>query len=238
MEERLAKECREARRARVARFRRVQFSSTKIEQGGMLDGMRERGAHFGRDRTQDCAGSRPRSGRPLETDFPMRRVLWAGLLALPIMLATAEPAKAQYCSSCAPGGGGGGGGLGRANSWYGSQGPFGCGGFCFKFFGTWLQDGPLVNYGPYEGYYPFQPYGPWTSDLRYTGPTSRNQFTGGCGACGRSGCGGGCGVGGLGGHLGGHLRGLFNKKECGDYALATFGNVFHRTHPCNGRCGN
>lgn len=155
----------------------------------------------------------------------MRRVFWAGLLALPILLATAEPAKAQYCSSCAPNA------YGRANGWYGSQGPFGCGGFCFKFFGTWLQDGPLVNYGPYEGYYPFEPYGPWTSNLRYTGPTSRNPYTGGCGWCGKGGCGGACG-------LGGRLGGLFNTRECGDYALATFGNVFRRTHPCNGGCGN
>jgi hypothetical protein len=150
-------------------------------------------------------------------------MLWAGLLALPILLAAAEPAKAQQCASCASGPS-----LGRALGWYNDpfHGPFGCNGFCLKLFGTWMQDGPLVNYGPYEGYYPFEPYGPWTSDLRYTGPTSRNPYTGGCGWCGKGGCNGGCG------------GGLFHKKACGDYALATFGNVFHRTHPCNGGCGH
>jgi hypothetical protein len=146
----------------------------------------------------------------------MRRMLWAGLLALPVMLATGGSAQAQGCSSCGPGGGG------RMDGWFGSpfRGPFGCNGFCLKFFGTWLQDGPLVNYGPYQGYYPFEPYGPWTSDLRYTGPTSRVQSNPACGL-------GGCG------RLGG---GLF-RRECGEYSLATFRNVFRRTHPCSsGNC--
>jgi hypothetical protein len=150
----------------------------------------------------------------------MRRMLWAGLLALPVMLASAELANAQHCATCALGGGGG-----RPSGWYGNQGPFGCGGFCLKFFGTWLQDGPLVNYGPYQGYYPFEPYGPWTSDLRYTGPTTRWPV-GGCNHCGLLNCRGGCG------------GGLFHKKECGDYALATFRNVFKRCNPCStGGCG-
>lgn len=137
----------------------------------------------------------------------MRRMLWAGLLALPLLLAAAEPAKAQTCASCANRG------LVHPLGWYNEpfHGPFGCNGFCFKFFGTWLQDGPLVNYGPYEGYYPFEPYGPWTSDLRYTGPTSRNPYTGG--------------------------GGLFHRQAFGDYALSTFRNVFRRTHPCSGGCG-
>lgn len=151
----------------------------------------------------------------------MRRMLWAGLLALPLWLAAAEPAKAQSCSSCGPFAG-----SARPSGWFGSpfRGPFGCNGFCLSMFGTWLQDGPLVNYGPYEGYYPFEPYGPWTSDLRYTGPTSRTQASASCGH-------GGCGGGGL---LHG---GLFHKKACGDYALATFRNVFHRVKPCCGGCG-
>jgi hypothetical protein len=164
----------------------------------------------------------------LETDFPMRRMLWAGLLALPVVLAWAEPAQAQGCASCGPFA------TGRPAAWAGSpfRGPFGSNGFCLSLFGTWLQDGPLVNYGPYEGYYPFAPYGPWTSDLRYTGPTTRWP-AGGCGHCGLLGCRGGCG------HLGANLGGLFHKRECGDYALATFANVFKRCHPCgSGGCGH
>jgi hypothetical protein len=157
----------------------------------------------------------------------MRRMLWAGLLALPVLLASAGGASAQGCSSCGPFAGGG-----RANGWYGSQGPYGCGGMCLKLFGTWMQNGPLVNYGPYEGYYPFAPYGPWTSDLRYTGPNQRYPSGGGCNSCGLLNCRGGCG--GL-----AHFGGLLHKKECGDYALATFRNVFHRCHPCGkGNCGN
>jgi len=151
-------------------------------------------------------------------------MLWAGLLALPMLLAAADTAKAQYCSSCAPGTGGG-----RVNGWYGPQGPFGCNGFCLRFFGTWMQEGPLVNYGPYEGYYPFAPYGPWTADGRYTGPRSRGGDGAACGLCGKHGCGGACG--------GGHLGGLFHKNGCGDYAMSTFRNVFFRVHAgCKG-CG-
>jgi hypothetical protein len=148
-------------------------------------------------------------------------MLWAGLLALPVMLAAAEPAKAQFCASCSPLAGGG-----PAYGWFGSGGPFGSNSFCFRFFGTWLQDGPLVNYGPYEGYYPFQPYGPWTSDLRYTGPTTRWPV-GGCNHCGLLNCRGGC------------RGGLFHQRECGAYALATFRNVFQRCNPCTtGGCGH
>ena len=161
----------------------------------------------------------------------MRRMLWAGLLALPMLLAAADTAQAQGCSTCSPLA------AGRPSGWYGSQGPFGCGSFCLRFFGTWLQDSPLVNYGPYEGYYPFAPYGPWTSDLRYTGPTSRWPYSGACGLCGTNGCGGGCG--GLGDRFGGNrFGGLFNRNACGDYALATFRNVGRRCNPCGKGCGN
>lgn len=154
----------------------------------------------------------------------MRRMLWAGLLALPVLLACADVAKAQGCSSCGPFVGGGRPG--------GPQ-PFGCNGFCLRLFGATLQDGPLVNYGPYEGYYPFAPYGPWTSDLRYTGPRTRSPADGSCGRCGLLGCKGGCG-----GHsLGGRLGGLFHRDQCGAYALATFRNVFQRCNPCGKGCG-
>ena len=99
----------------------------------------------------------------------------------------------------------------------GGGSPFSCGGACMRLFGTWHQDGPLVNYGPYSGYYPFEPYGPWTADLRYTGPRTRMNSGGGCSTCGgllhR---GGGC-------------------STCGHYAFSTFRNVFSRLHPF-GRC--
>ena len=77
----------------------------------------------------------------------MRKLVVAGLLALPLLLATDRPAAAQApCPN------------------------FGCGGFCMNIFGRIHQNGPLFNYGPYSGYYPFEPYGPWTADLRYNPP--------------------------------------------------------------------
>jgi hypothetical protein len=146
----------------------------------------------------------------------MRRMLWAGLLALPIMLATADAANAQGCSSCGPLAG-----VGRPNGWTGTPGPFGSAGFCMKFFGTWHQNGPLVNYGPYEGYYPFTPYGPWTSDLRYTGPSHR--FPTGTGYSEP---------------IGNRLLGLVNQRpRFGEYAMNTFRNVFARVQPCSKGCG-
>ena len=158
----------------------------------------------------------------------MRRMLWAGLLALPVLLACADVAKAQGCASCGPFVG-----SSRPSGWSVGGGPFGGGGFCLRLFGSTLQDGPLVNYGPYEGYYPFAPYGPWTSDLRYTGPRSRWPADGACNGCGLRGCGGGCG--GL--NLGGRLGGLFSQKDRGEYAIATFRNVFQRCNPCGKGCG-
>ena len=95
-----------------------------------------------------------------------------------------------------------------------NQGPFGCGGFCFKFLGGLHQHGPLFNYGPYEGYYPFAPYGPWTSDLQYTGPGLNGATCGplGCGhgrGCGAAGCGvGGRGCGAAGCSAGGFSTGF------------------------------
>jgi hypothetical protein len=148
-------------------------------------------------------------------------MLWAGLLALPVLLACADVAKAQGCASCGPVVG-----PGRP----GGPQPFGCNGFCLRLFGATLQDGPLVNYGPYEGYYPFAPYGPWTSDLRYTGPTSRWPADGACN-------GGRCGSAWGGQSIGSRLGGLFSQQERGDYALATFRNVFQRCTPCGKGCG-
>lgn len=97
------------------------------------------------------------------------------------------------------------------------QGPFGCGTFCVCKFGKMHFHGPLYNYGPYAGYYPFEPYGPWTSDLRYN-PGCNN---------------GNCGIN----------RGLFQRNDCNTcggwnkYALTTWKNIFHRTHPCGEKSG-
>jgi hypothetical protein len=150
----------------------------------------------------------------------MRRMLWVALLAAPAALASAAPVQAQGCAS---------GGCGGPAAFGGRPGfqvpPFGCPfGFCFKLFPGLHQNGPLVNYGPYEGYYPFQPYGPWTSDLRYTGPTgpARENSVGTGWAPG--------------------LSGLFNRgyvrrgvdgcgSGCGQYALSTLRNVAARLNP-------
>ncbi len=148
----------------------------------------------------------------------MRRMLWAGLLAFPLLLAMASPAQAQGCASGSCGFGGGGPAWGWGT---GGGSPFGCGVFCMKIFGAFHQDGPLFNYGPYEGYYPFAPYGPWNSQLQYTGPTSLR----GNAAYGwnRPGC-------------GGRLGGLFHRSGCsscgsGGHVLGFFNNVVGRIHP-------
>ena len=171
----------------------------------------------------------------------MRRMLWVALLAAPIALATAGPVRAQGCATggCGYGGvGGGGAPLGRMGV---GVPPFGCPfGFCMKLFPGIHQHGPLVNYGPYQGYYPFEPYGPWTSDLRYTGPTGPMDVGTGYGWAPR-------------------LQGLFNNgyvrrggggcSTCGGspaygrYALTTLRNVAARLNPfhrfgCGTGCGN
>jgi len=190
----------------------------------------------------------------------MRRMLWAVLLAAPMVLASAEPARAQGCAS----GNCGGAGWGRGPSGPGfGVPPFGCPfGFCFRLFPGLHQHGPLVNYGPYEGYYPFEPYGPWTSDLRYNGPTGpaggglgvntgwapwvqglRGRFARGGGAAG-----GGYALTTL-RNVGARLNPFHREGGCGDscggghYALATFRNVGARMHPfhrfgCGTGCGN
>jgi hypothetical protein len=156
----------------------------------------------------------------------MRRMLWAALLALPICLLSTSDATAQCASGNCPPGFGGSGGFGssfRSN-------PFSCGALCFRMFGGLHQEGPLFNYGPYSGYYPFEPYGPWTSDLRYNGPSNN------CAQCGLFGR-GGCGLHGF----GGRFTGLFNRGDsCGGrrgYAISTFRNIFTRLHPFQ-RCGS
>jgi hypothetical protein len=156
----------------------------------------------------------------------MRRILIVALAALAMGLGTSQ-ATAQSCAGGNCGFGSGGPIAGWNNGFFGIS-PFGCGFFCMKLFGATHQDGPLFNYGPYYGYYPFEPYGPWTSDLRYTGPTAPFNPAG-CGwNFGRH---GGCGLG-----LGG---GLFNRERgcntCGGYALSTFRNVFTRLHPFSWR---
>jgi hypothetical protein len=187
----------------------------------------------------------------------MRRMLLAGMLALPFLLATASQALAQGAGCNTPGGCGGGvipprfdhgGGGGYGGGSGGYHGPFhglglGCppaGPFSvgFRLFSRIHQEGPLVNYGPYEGYYPFEPYGPWTSDLKYTGPIGRQ---GGNAATGRlrlnelsSGCSGGLGCGGRLGHHGVHQSpcGTCSSGHTwGSYSLATLKNVGHRINP-------
>jgi hypothetical protein len=164
----------------------------------------------------------------------MRRMLWVALLAAPVALASAEPAQAQGCASCGTGGiGGGGAPFARAGF---QVPPFGCPfGFCFRLFPGMHQHGPLVNYGPYSGYYPFEPYGPWTSNLRYTGPTGP-QTANDTGWAPR--------LAGLFHH--GYLRrGADDCASCGShgrYALTTLQNVKSRLHPshrfgCGTGCG-
>jgi hypothetical protein len=147
-------------------------------------------------------------------------MLWAGLLALPMVLAGTSNVSAQGCATgnCPPGFGY------RPLASVGT--PLQCGGFCFKFFAGLHQEGPLFNYGPYTGYYPFEPYGPWTSDLRYNGPT------GGCNRCGFLGR--GCGPHGCGG-----LGGLFHRDRGGNSCggLSMFRSVFSRLHPFQ-RCAS
>jgi hypothetical protein len=165
----------------------------------------------------------------------MNRVLAAGLLALPLVVATSTPAVAQQpivAGTYFPTAFGGGSHLGS-----------GSGGFCFRFLNGIHHHGPLFNYGPYSGYYPFEPYGPWTSDLRYTGP--RGPLSGDCadGSCGNC---KGCRTRLLGNGLGHNLG--WGKSACGDcgscgnckawgaYAKSTMTNVFHRSHPLSHKC--
>ena len=161
----------------------------------------------------------------------MRRMLLAGMLVLPFALATAATVQAQGpgCGTpggCAPGAGYGG---------YAAAPTFAYPGYrirCLS-FPKLHQEGPLVNYGPYSGYYPFEPYGPWTSDLRYTGPLGA---AGGSGATGRlrlteltSGFGGFHGL-----HHGVRTSPCgtcSSGHSWGSYSLATLSNIGHRINP-------
>jgi hypothetical protein len=90
------------------------------------------------------------------------------------------------------------------------QGPFSCGTFCVCHFGKMHFHGPLYNYGPYYGYPPF----------------TNNCNTGNCGRNW---------------NLGDRLQRDRGCNTCGEgwnrYALHTFKNVFHRTHPCGHKAG-
>ncbi len=178
----------------------------------------------------------------------MRRMLLAGMLALPFALATAAPAAAQGPGCGRPGGCGNsiapnfgaGYGSGSGGHHHGvfcslaggcpPAGPFSVG---FRIFSRIHQDGPLVNYGPYEGYYPFQPYGPWTSDLRYTGPLTA-AGGGGTAATGLlrlSEFSGGAGGRGFGGVRHSPCGTCSSGHTWGSYSLATLSNIGHRINP-------
>ena len=186
----------------------------------------------------------------------MRRMLLAGMLALPFLLATAATGSAQAPGCATPGGGAPGAnfgyGYGAATGTGGYRGPF-CGLFLgvppfspfsagFRIFPLIHQEGPLVNYGPFSGYYPFEPYGPWTSDLQYTGSLQAPP-----GHFARHG-----GIGGFGGGGGAAATGRLRLNELsggapdighswGSYSLATLRNVGHRVHGHHhhrGECSN
>ena len=178
----------------------------------------------------------------------MRRMLFAGMLALPLLLATVSSAAAQGPGCNTPGGCGAPGanfgyGFAPSNSG-GYRGPLhglalgsppaGQWSFGFRYLSLIHQHGPLVNYGPFEGYYPFEPYGPWTSDLRYTGPLAGiNPHAGSGAATGHirlNELSGGCAHG----HCGVHSSpcgSCTSNHTWGSYSLATLKNVGHRVHP-------
>jgi hypothetical protein len=114
----------------------------------------------------------------------MTKLLLAGLVSLPVLLASSRPAAAQVPTILPPGCGG------AALASYPAPGPVcgymhGCSGFCMSYFWKIHFHGPLFNYGPYQGYYPFEPYGPWTADLQYNPPPANCCHGNGCGACSR-----------------------------------------------------
>lgn len=183
----------------------------------------------------------------------MRRMLLAGMLALPCLLAIATTSSAQAPGCAVPAGyGGSAAGAAGSNFGYGYGTGTGTGGyrgpFCglllgvppfapfsvgFRIFPLIHQEGPLVNYGPFSGYYPFEPYGPWTSDLKYTGsleaPPGHFARHGGL-----LGGGGGTGATGrlrLSELSGGGGEGIGHGGHTwGSYSLATLRNVGHRVH--------
>ena len=179
----------------------------------------------------------------------MRRMLLAGMLTLPFLLATAATSSAQ-APGCAPNG------IGAVGSNFGYG--YGSGGYKGPFHGLFLgvppaghfsagfrifplihQEGPLVNYGPFSGYYPFEPYGPWTSDLKYTGSLQAppGHFArhggGGAAATGHIRLSELSGGGGFGHHGGIHhspCGSCSSGHTWGSYSMATLKNVGHRVH--------
>ena len=160
----------------------------------------------------------------------MRRILLAGMLALPLVLAMVSSAQAQGPGCGMPGGNCGPGYGSASSSGYSVR---------YRLFSCLHQDGPLVNYGPYSGYYPFEPYGPWTADLRYTGPLT-SSLGGGTAATGRlrlneisgGGFGGFGGFGGVRHSPGGTCS---SGHTWGSYSLATLKNIGHRINPWHHR---
>jgi hypothetical protein len=153
----------------------------------------------------------------------MRRVITAGLLALPAVFFVSPSAQAQCTTgACAPIAAG-------ITNPFASCKHLGCGGFCFRLFPGLHQEGPLFNYGPYYGYYPFQPYGPWTADLKYVGPTGPDCGGRGCGSCGSC----------RNGLLSWGKHDSCDDGNCGGwggYAKATLHNVGKRIHPFGHKC--
>jgi hypothetical protein len=154
------------------------------------------------------AGCRPGPGRSHAKDATMKRFLGAGLLALPLLLASTHPASAQF-----PAAGFGPGCFSAGFQAYPSCGlpcAFArCGGICMNLFGKIHFHGPLFNYGPYAGYYPFEPYGPWTSTLQYNPPLP-------AGKC--------------------HTSSL-HDRAWKLYSLLTLQNIRDRVHPLRHKCG-
>jgi hypothetical protein len=138
----------------------------------------------------------------------MKKLFFAGLLALPALFACSRPALAQ--APCViPASGFAGAGIG-AYPTPGCPCPYAsCGGICMNFFGRIHFHGPLYNYGPYAGYYPFEPYGPWTSSLQYNPPPAPCKN---------------CGTG-------------IHDRAWKQYALLCFENIKNRIHSIGHKAG-
>jgi hypothetical protein len=165
----------------------------------------------------------------------MKRIFGAGLLALPLFLASGPEARAQGCPS-------GNCGFGGRFSAFGSgiygNHHLGCGGFCFRFLGAIHSQGPLFNYGPYAGYYPFAPYGPWDASLNWVGPYPPSAEFGWKSDGSRHGWkGDGDGLFGHGGKHGRRGDGCDGCGGWGDYSKTTLRNVKHRIFPLSHKAG-
>ena len=156
----------------------------------------------------------------------MRRMLLAGMLVLPFALAMASDARAQGPGCNSPGG--------NCGPSYGGGGAVYTPGYQvrYRLFSCLHQEGPLVNYGPYAGYYPFEPYGPWTSDLRYTGPIGHGHGAAATGRLRLSEFSSGFGHGGVRHSPCGTCS---SGHSWGTYSLATLKNIGHRINPWHHR---